>query len=87
MSLGDSDSMPNFVRRAFSSSCGDFLELVLGEEVVEDALAPQLEVQEVQEARLAEVLVLGEQVVEDAQGRLQIKVDNVFRSGLIKIIY
>jgi hypothetical protein len=34
--------MPNFVRSAFSSSCGDFLELVLGEEVVEDALAPQL---------------------------------------------
>jgi hypothetical protein len=61
--------------------------LVLGEEVVEDALAPQLEVQEVQEAHLAEVLVLGEQVVEDAQGRLQIKVDNVFRSGLIMIIY
>ena len=55
--------MPNFVRRAFSSSCGDFLELVLGEEVVEDALAPQLEVQEVQEAHLAEVLVLGEEVV------------------------
>ena len=79
--------MPNFVRRAFSSSCGDFLELVLGEEVVEDALAPQLEVQEVQEAHLAEVLVLGEEVVEDAQGRLQIKVDNVFRPGLIMIIY
>merc|ERR1719237_734517 len=53
LSLGDSDSMPNFVRRAFPSSCGDFLELVLGEEIVEDA-----------------------------QGRLQIKVDNVFRSGL-----
>merc|ERR550539_2238790 len=52
--------------------------LVLGEQ---DAIAPQLGVQEVQ-AHLAEVLVLGEQVVEDAQRRLQIKVDNVFRSGL-----
>ena len=61
-------SVRSGIRRAFSSSCVDFLErrlaelLVLGEQ---DALAPQLGVQEVQ-AHLAEVLVLGEEVVENA---------------------
>ena len=52
--------------------------------VEEVSLALQLEVEE---AHLAEVLVLGEEVVEDAQGGLQVKVDNVLRSSLVKITY
>ena len=46
-----------------------------------EALSDGLEV-----FRLAEMLVLGEQVVEHPQSGLQVKVDNVFGSGLQVVV-